>query len=208
MVPRTVEETPHPRRVDAATDERVPAPHETRDIVTHHPTKRPRYRDPERIACKIALTEALKDLAETHPLEAHSLFDVHFLEDSAAPLLAQLLLLHRDPPPASDLAHAWRVQFGQSTASDGGLAASIEPAGGFGPRDSRFRPRSPGTTGATTDARVTLALVDPALASNAAEVITIETSPSVPTSAGPATVSSTTMIPRNGGGCSTWRTKQ
>lgn len=35
-----------------------------------------------------------------------------------------------------------------------------------------------GTTGATTDARVTLALVDLALASNAAEVIIIETSPS------------------------------
>lgn len=73
-------------------------------------------RDPQRLACEVALADTERRFAEQHPDWHASLFDAHFLSTSAAPLLARSLTRGADAT-ASELAAAWADAVGGETGA-------------------------------------------------------------------------------------------
>ena len=73
-------------------------------------------RDPQRLACEVALADTERSFAARHPDWHASLFDAHFLSASAAPLLARSLTLGADAI-AAELAAAWAAEVGGETGA-------------------------------------------------------------------------------------------
>lgn len=82
-------------------------------------------RDPQRIAFKKALQAAYDTFAAKYPDMASSLFDLHFLQYGAAPLLAGCLR-PKHSPDATELARVWAKQLRKDT--DPQFLSSILPA--------------------------------------------------------------------------------
>lgn len=68
-------------------------------------------REPQRIALQIALERTYTTFARHHPQWATALFDNHFLQNGAAPLLARCVT-RANPPEAKEFAIAWADQMG------------------------------------------------------------------------------------------------
>ncbi len=67
--------------------------------------------DPQKLAFQVALARAYTTFARNYPQWTASLFDVHFLQNAAAPFLARCLPWSEPPDPA-ELAAAWVDQIG------------------------------------------------------------------------------------------------
>lgn len=73
-------------------------------------------RDPQRLACEVALADTERRFAALHPDWHASLFDAHFLSTAAAPLLARSLRRGADAS-AKELAAAWANTVGGETGA-------------------------------------------------------------------------------------------
>jgi hypothetical protein len=81
------------------------------------------HRQLQRAALRMALAQAFARFAAEHPIWAESLFDEHFLNHHAAPLVARVLE-SANPPTAFEFAEAWFVQCAApgATAEEANLA--------------------------------------------------------------------------------------
>ncbi|MGB0385081.1 MAG: AAA-like domain-containing protein [Ardenticatenaceae bacterium] len=83
-------------------------------------------REPERLAFQVALAGAYNTFAGKHPQWAATLFDEHFLKNSAAPLLLRCLP-PADPPDPAELAGAWAGQMSGNKGRQERCIAEVTP---------------------------------------------------------------------------------
>jgi len=82
-------------------------------------------KDPQTIAVKIALAKSFRKFQRQYPHLADSLFDEHFLQHRAAPLLAQMVESGQ-PVTSADLALAWAKQMSNEDAARQKLSAELQ----------------------------------------------------------------------------------